>query len=48
VGHFLIDQSGIIRWVQIETPINDVSRYGQFPTDEEILAAARGSLGARR
>jgi len=25
----------------IETPIDDVSRYGQFPKDEEFLAAAR-------
>ena len=46
-GHFLIDQAGVVRWVQIETPIDDVSRYGQFPTDEELLAAARESLGAR-
>ena len=47
-GHFLIDQAGVVRWVQIETPIDDLSRYGQFPTDEELLAAARESLGARR
>jgi hypothetical protein len=46
-GHFLIDQAGVVRWVQIETPIDDVSRYGQFPTDEELLAAARASLSAR-
>jgi len=47
-GHFLIDQAGVVRWVQIETPIDDLSRYGLFPTDEELLAAARESLGARR
>ena len=46
-GHFLIDQAGVVRWVQIETPIDDVSRYGQFPTDEELLVAARESLSAR-
>jgi hypothetical protein len=46
-GHFLIDRDGIVRWVQIETPIDDVSRYGQFPSDEEILTAAHASLGAR-
>ena len=40
-GHFLIDQAGVIRWMQIETPVDDVSRYGQFPTDDELLAAAR-------
>ena len=48
VGHFLIDQAGVVRWVQIETPIDDVSRYGQFPTDEELLAAARQSLDLPR
>ncbi|MEK6666454.1 MAG: hypothetical protein AABZ20_08535 [candidate division NC10 bacterium] len=50
VGHFLIDQAGVVRWVQIETPIDDLSRWGRFPTDEELLAAARDSLGlpARR
>jgi hypothetical protein len=33
--------------VRIETPIDDVSRYGQLPTDEELLAAAGEALGAR-
>ncbi len=42
-GHFLIDRAGVVRWVQIETPIDDLSRYGVFPTDEEILAAARAA-----
>lgn len=46
-GHFLIDRGGVVRWVRIETPIDDVSRYGQLPTDEELLAAARETLGAR-
>ncbi|MBI3007260.1 MAG: hypothetical protein HYY53_03015 [candidate division NC10 bacterium] len=45
-GHFLIDRAGVVRWVHIETPIDDLSRYGQFPTDEELLTAARESLGA--
>jgi AhpC/TSA antioxidant enzyme len=39
-GHFLIDRDGIIRWQQIE----GVERIGdlcKFPTDEEILRAAR-------
>ena len=40
-GHFLIDQAGIVRWVQIETPIDDLSRWGMFPTDDQILAAVR-------
>jgi len=40
-GHFLIDRAGVVRWVQIETPIDDLARYGVFPTDDEILAAVR-------
>ena len=39
-GHFLIDREGIIRWAHIEAGerIEDLS---QFPSDEEILRAAR-------
>ncbi len=39
-GHFLIDREGIIRWEHIECAerIEDLSK---FPTDEEIVAAAR-------
>ena len=39
-GHFLIDRDGIIRWEHIEAGerIEDLS---QFPSDEEILRAAR-------
>ncbi len=40
-GHFLIDRAGVVRWVKIETPIDDLSRWGVFPTDDEILAAVR-------
>jgi GH35 family endo-1,4-beta-xylanase len=40
-GHFLIDRTGIVRWLQIEAAerIGDLSK---FPSDEEILSAARG------
>jgi peroxiredoxin len=39
-GHFLIDREGIIRWEHIECAerLEDLSK---FPTDEEILQAAR-------
>jgi hypothetical protein len=47
VGHFLMDRAGIVRWVQIETPIDDVSRYGRFPTADDLVAAARESPAAR-
>lgn len=40
-GHFLIDPTGVVRWAQIETPIDDLSRWGMFPTDDHILAAIR-------
>ncbi len=40
-GHFLIDREGIIRWEHIEGAerIEDLSK---FPSDDEILRAARG------
>ena len=40
-GHFLIDRQGIIRWAQIEG-LERIGDLGKFPSDEEILAAARG------
>jgi len=40
-GHFLLDRNGIVRWRYIEAAdrIEDLSK---FPSDEEIVAAARG------
>lgn len=44
VGHFLVDRSGIVRWTWVESPSpEDISQYGRFPTDAEILAAVRAS-----
>ena len=44
VGHFLVDRSGIVRWTWVESPSpEDVSQYGRFPTDDEILAAVRAA-----
>ena len=40
-GHFLIDREGIIRWLQIEG-LEGMSELSKFPSDEEILTAARG------
>jgi hypothetical protein len=40
-GHFLIDRDGIIRWLQIEG-IERMGDLAKFPSDEEILRAARG------
>jgi peroxiredoxin len=39
VGQFLLDQDGIIRWVNIEGA-QGLDGLGKFPTDEEFLAAA--------
>jgi len=39
-GHFLIDRAGIIRWLQIEG-VERMSDLSKFPSDDEILAAAR-------
>ena len=40
-GHFLLDRNGLVRWRHIEAGerIEDLSK---FPSDEEIVAAARG------
>jgi len=39
VGQFLLDRTGIIRWVNIEGA-EGLTGLGKFPTDEEFLAAA--------
>ena len=39
-GHCLIDREGIIRWLQIEAS-ERIGDLAKFPSDEEILAAAR-------
>jgi peroxiredoxin len=46
VGHFLVDRSGIVRWTWVESPSpEDVTQYGRFPTDDEILTAVRAAGG---
>ena len=40
-GNSLIDREGIIRWRQIEAA-ERIGDLAKFPSDEEILAAARG------
>jgi len=47
VGHFFLDRDGVVRWTYIETPVDDLSHWGRFPSDEELLAAARGSLTSK-
>lgn len=41
LGQFLVDREGIIRWTNIECAREGPAGLGQFPTDEELLAAVR-------
>jgi peroxiredoxin len=44
-GEFLIDRGGIVRWARIECAEEGMAGLGKFPTEAEILAAARSHLG---
>jgi peroxiredoxin len=44
-GQFLIDRDGIVRWANIECATEGVAGLGKFPSDEEILVAARALRG---
>lgn len=41
IGQFLVDREGVVRWTNIECARSGVAGLGEFPTDEELLAAAR-------
>ena len=41
VGQFLVDRDGIVRWVGIECAQEGLAGLDKFPTEEELLAAAR-------
>lgn len=40
-GRFLLDREGIVRWVYVECAKEGLAGVGKFPTDEELLTAAR-------
>lgn len=40
-GQFLIDRDGIVRWVNVECATDGLAGLGRFPSEEEILTAAR-------
>ena len=40
-GQFLIDRDGIVRWANAECATEGLAGVGKFPSDEEILTAAR-------
>ena len=41
IGQFLIDRNGIVRWINIECAKEGLGGLGMFPTDEELVSAAR-------
>ncbi len=43
-GQFLIDRDGIVRWANIECA-EGLTGLGKFPSEHEILAAARAVVG---
>ncbi len=40
-GQFLIDRAGIVRWTNIECERDGLEGLDRFPTDDELLEAAR-------
>jgi peroxiredoxin len=40
-GQFLIDKNGVVSWTNVECAREGLAGFGKFPTDDEILAAAR-------
>ena len=41
IGQFLIDRGGVVRWMNSECAQEGVAGLGKFPTDDELLTAAR-------
>ncbi len=40
-GQFLLDRDGVVRWARIECARDGLAGLDRFPTDEELMAAAR-------
>ncbi len=40
-GQFLVDRDGIVRWTNIECAQDGLAGIDKFPTDNELVAAAR-------
>jgi peroxiredoxin len=40
-GQFLIDRGGIVRWAHVECAEDGLAGVGRFPSEAELLAAAR-------
>lgn len=41
LGQFLVDRQGVVRWANVECAGGGLTGLGQFPSDEELLAAVR-------
>ena len=41
IGQFLLDRQGVVRWVNVEGARDGSAGIGKFPTDAELLDAAR-------
>ena len=42
---FMIDRDGIVRWADIECGAEGLAGIGKFPSEDEILGAARACVG---
>jgi hypothetical protein len=40
-GQFLLDRDGVVRWANIECASDGLAGIDRFPTEEELMAAAR-------
>jgi peroxiredoxin len=40
-GQFLVDRDGIVRWLNVECATEGLAGLGKFPTEEELVEAAR-------
>jgi thioesterase domain-containing protein len=40
-GQFLIDRDGVVRWANVECARSGPAGFGEMPSEEELLAAAR-------
>ncbi len=44
-GQFLLDRDGIVRWANIECGRDGLAGLDKFPTDDDLLSAARTLAG---
>jgi len=40
-GQFLLDRDGVVRWANVECARDGLAGMDRFPTDDELMAAAR-------